>query len=159
MTSGARLTQASASVLICRFSTRNLLVPKFVVTEVIEEPRFQAGFDRLSNLGPLMRAILTEKVQRLKAELIEHRAVPLGVFPDPQLDGSYMVEREGLRVRYYVTAAAPQVGLADSCNGFRDVPRNVDFASGSRAWIGLESSGWPEAKWVRKRSLTMFVSR
>jgi hypothetical protein len=78
-------------------------VPPMVVTEFIEEPPFQLAFARLARLGPLMDTALRAHIASMKAELTEHGAQPPGAVPHPDRDGSRIVVRAGLRLRYFVT--------------------------------------------------------
>jgi hypothetical protein len=65
------------------------------------------AYDRLIRIGPpFMEVLLRVRIGRLREELTTSGAAPPDVTPHPDLDGSYVIEREGLRVRYYVTRAA-----------------------------------------------------
>jgi hypothetical protein len=88
-------------------------VPRYVVTEFREGARFRIAYDRLVRIGPpFMEVILRVRIAQIREELTIHSAVPPDATPHPDLDGSYVIEREGLRVRYYVTRAAPAGWLA-----------------------------------------------
>ena len=82
-------------------------MPRYVVTEFVEQHRFVEGRERLIRIGPsITRVILTERLNRMKEEIRQHDAIPPGLMTHPDLDGSYVLEREGMRVRYYVTPSA-----------------------------------------------------
>jgi hypothetical protein len=101
-------------------------MPRPVVRAVIEEPAFQRAVARLVRLGPLMEVLLTERLRQIKAELAQSGGTPDGFYPHPDLDGSYFVERHGLRVRYYVMPIRQRGWLERLRRRLTSAPNTVD---------------------------------
>jgi hypothetical protein len=116
-------------------------VPRYVVTEIREGARFRMAYDRLVRIGPpYMDAILRARVGQVREELTAHGAAPPDVTPHPDLDGSYVIEREGLRVRYYVTRA-PRASWLDRL--FR---RRISTEGATPVRVWLQALDWPDAE-------------
>lgn len=109
---------------------------QFSVTAILEEPRFRLGFDRLARAGPLVDATLSERVDRMKQELLSCGGVPPGVFAHSDLDGSYVLAREDIQIRYYVMPSPPE-------SWFRRTFGRVKRTTALRVRIRLQSIEWP----------------
>jgi len=112
-------------------------VPPVIVTEFIEEPPFQLAFARLARLGPLMDTALRAHIESMKVELIEHRAQPPGAVPHPHGDGSRILVRSGLRLRYFVTKPRRQSWLTRAARRLRG------DSSIMRVRVRLHGLDWP----------------
>lgn len=108
-----------------------------VVRAVIEEAAFQRAFARLVRLGPLMEVLLTERLRQIKAELLQSGGLPDGFYPHPDLDGSYVVERQGVRVRYYVMPIRQHGWLERLRQKLMSAPNVVDVR------VRLQGLDWP----------------
>jgi hypothetical protein len=99
------------------------------------------AYDRLVRIGPpYMEAILRARVGQVREELAAHGAAPPDVTSHPDLDGSYVIEREGLRVRYYVTQAAPAGWLSRFFD--RRSPSKDEIA----VVVWMQALDWPDAE-------------
>jgi hypothetical protein len=112
-------------------------VRQFIITEIVEEAAFRVAFDRLVRAGPLMEPILRTRIESIKESLIEFNGTPPGYFPHADFDGSYVVTREGIRVRYYMTPALPQNWFS------RTIDRLRRTAKLKRVRIRLQRVEWP----------------
>jgi len=115
-------------------------MPRFVVSEIVEETRFRQDFDRLLQAGPLVTALLAVKVQRMKDELLASHGTPVGVRPHPELNGSYVMEREGLHIRYFILPHRRRGWLNRRLAKLRTDPntREVRIRLQGLDWPGIE---------------------